>query len=85
MLDPPTLWYIMEPQKEKKGKKERNENRKGGREEVCSSSHRGLDSYWSNLVYMVVGVMRILVLIKFLNVKFISVKIGDPITCTVTT
>jgi hypothetical protein len=33
---------------------------------------------------MVVGVMRILVLIKFLNVKFISVKIGDPITSTVT-
>jgi hypothetical protein len=29
---------------------------------------------------MVVGVMKILVLIKFLNVKFISVKIGDPIT-----
>jgi hypothetical protein len=34
---------------------------------------------------MVVGVMRILVLIKFSNVKFISVKIGDPITSTVTT
>jgi hypothetical protein len=33
---------------------------------------------------MVVGVMRILVLTKFLNVKFISVKIGDPITSTVT-
>jgi len=32
---------------------------------------------------MVVGVMRILVLIKFSNVKFISVKIGDPITCKV--
>jgi hypothetical protein len=28
---------------------------------------------------MVVGVMRILVLMKFLNVKFISVKIGDPL------